>query len=55
MGNSGYVTWRLPLADGVHALSADQPIGAYIYGYDEYVSYGYPAGANVVVINPDGI
>lgn len=55
VGNSGYVTWRLPLADGVHALSADQPIGAYIYGYDEYVSYGYPAGANVVVINPGGI
>jgi hypothetical protein len=53
-GNSGYVVYRMSIADGVHTLDADLPVMAYVYGYDTDVSYGYPAGANVVVINPAG-
>lgn len=55
VGNSGWVTYRMPLEDGVHRVSSEQTLGAYVYGYDSYVSYGYPAGANVVIINTDGI
>jgi len=54
-GGSGYVVYRTAIADGVHTLDADYPVMAYVYGYDTDVSYGYPAGANVVVINPAGL
>jgi hypothetical protein len=53
-GSSGYVVYRLPIPDGVHSLTAAQPIMAYVYGYDMDVSYGYPAGASVLAINPWG-
>jgi hypothetical protein len=45
---------RFPIADGTHTLSADQPVGVYVYGYDQYVSYGYPAGLDLRPINPEG-
>jgi hypothetical protein len=54
-GASGYLVYRQVIADGVHTLSADKPVMAYVYGYDVDVSYGYPAGANVVAINPNGL
>ncbi len=54
-GASGYVVYRQAIADGVHTLTADKPVMAYVYGYDTDVSYGYPAGANVVAINPNGM
>ncbi len=40
--------------DGRHTLeSADgQPFGLVLYGWDRYVSYGYPGGTNVEIINP---
>jgi hypothetical protein len=34
------------LSDGVHHLSSDQPFGVTVYGYDQYVSYGYTGGVS---------
>jgi hypothetical protein len=44
VGSSGYSVQRVRLSDGVHVLSADQPVGLTVYGYDDDVSYGYPGG-----------
>ncbi len=38
---------RLPLQPGSHTLSADRRVGLEVYGWDFYVSYGYPGGMNV--------
>jgi hypothetical protein len=33
--------------DGVHVAQCVEPFGVIAYGYDQYVSYGYPAGLNL--------
>jgi len=43
-------TWRvarLKVTDGIHRLNATAPVGVTVYGYDDDVSYGYPAGLNL--------
>lgn len=40
---------RFPIGDGVHFILADQPVAIIVYGYDQYVSYGYPGGLNLDV------
>lgn len=42
-----WAVWRLIVSDGVHTARADEPFGVISYGYDQYVSYGYPAGLNL--------
>jgi hypothetical protein len=37
--------------DGVHRLTADLPVGLVVYGFDAYVSYGYPGGTDLALIN----
>jgi hypothetical protein len=39
--------------DGVHRLesSGGEPFGLVVWGWDSYVSYGYPGGTNVSLIN----
>lgn len=37
--------------DGVHRLSADSKVGLVVYGFDAYVSYGYPGGTDLALIN----
>ena len=44
---------RFPIGDGVHLLLADEPVGVMVYGYDSYVSYGYPGGLNLNVVDPE--
>ncbi len=39
--------WRVVVPDGVHVAQSAKPFGAIVYGYDRYVSYGYPAGLNL--------
>ena len=44
---------RFPIGDGVHLLVSDEPVGVIVYGYDSYVSYGYPGGLNHNVVDPE--
>jgi len=37
--------------DGVHYLVSDHKIGLVVYGFDAYVSYGYPGGTDLALIN----
>ncbi|MFH0901170.1 MAG: hypothetical protein V2A73_11130, partial [Pseudomonadota bacterium] len=41
--------------DGRHELESldGQAFGLVVFGLDRYVSYGYPGGTNLAVINPD--
>jgi hypothetical protein len=45
--SSSYRVARLPLADGEHTVTSDQKVGVIVYGYDKYVSYGYPGGLDL--------
>ncbi|MCA9677847.1 MAG: IgGFc-binding protein, partial [Myxococcales bacterium] len=61
-----YVAIRCPLSwagpdgdgnqdDGVHLLESvgGEPVGLIVWGWDSFVSYGYPGGTNVSPINLD--
>jgi hypothetical protein len=37
--------------DGVHRLISTHPVGVIVYGFDAYVSYGYPGGTDLELIN----
>jgi hypothetical protein len=43
-GPGGMGVYQLPIADGVHSVTADNPFGLTVYGYDCDVSYAYPGG-----------
>lgn len=47
IGSGEWAVWRLIIRDGVHTARSDEPFGVISYGYDQYVSYGYPAGLNL--------
>ena len=56
-GTLGYGVARMAVADGVHVLTGDLPFGVVVYGYDQYVSYGYPGGLDLKrldLIKPPG-
>jgi hypothetical protein len=36
--------------DGVHRVQADAPVGVIVYGFDNFVSYAYAAGTELVDI-----
>ncbi len=44
IGVSGYSGAKLPVASGTHNLAATLPFGCFVYGFDDYDSYGYPGG-----------
>jgi hypothetical protein len=39
-----YKVARLPISEGSHVLTSDRDCGVVVYGWDFYVSYGYPGG-----------
>jgi len=44
--NSNFYGLRLPITVGAHNINGDNiPFGAFIYGFGNFDSYGYPAGA----------
>ncbi|MBL6976071.1 MAG: IgGFc-binding protein [Deltaproteobacteria bacterium] len=47
VGTGKWGVYQLIVSDGVHTATSDQPFGVIAYGYDQYVSYGYPAGLNL--------
>ena len=44
---------RWQIGDGVHFIQSDKPVSVIVYGYDQYVSYGYPGGLNLNVVDPE--
>ncbi|MBU6159639.1 MAG: hypothetical protein KGO50_00850 [Myxococcales bacterium] len=47
LADSGLVIYRVPVDDGVHRVTATEPMGLYAYGYDCDVSYSYAGGLNL--------
>ncbi len=45
--SSEYRVATLLLSDGKHTLKSEQPFGVIAYGFDDYVSYGYPGGLDL--------
>ena len=45
---------RFAIGDGVHFVQAAEPVSVIVYGYDQYVSYGYPGGLNLDVDSETG-
>lgn len=45
--NGQWQVARLPIAQGAHRLKSNNPSGLIVYGWDNYVSYGYPGGAGI--------
>ncbi|MBM4319053.1 MAG: hypothetical protein FJ125_03625 [Deltaproteobacteria bacterium] len=58
-GDGDYAVARLPIEDGIHTFlsvpeegeAMGRPIGVIVYGYDQYVSYAYPGGLSLHLIN----
>ena len=48
-----YQIARFPIGDGMHFIQSDTPVSVIVYGYDQYVSYGYPGGLNLDVVDPE--
>lgn len=46
-----YIALRCELTDGVHYVTASEPVGVNVYGYYNVGSYGYAAGAELERIN----
>ena len=38
---------RVRIEDGEHRIEASEPVGVIVYGFDSYVSYGYPGGLDL--------
>lgn len=45
--SSSFRVARLLVTDGEHRISSDKPVGVIVYGFDDYVSYGYPGGLDL--------
>jgi hypothetical protein len=60
IGGTNLTSTSVLLEDGSHVLEASEPVGISVYGYGgpehlanvQNVSYGYPGGLNLNVINP---
>ena len=53
VGDGSWTVMRMPLASGSHRLNGDRPVGLTVYGWDRYVSYGYPGGMNTETLHVD--
>jgi hypothetical protein len=54
-GGGDWAVYRYELVnEGYHRMRAEAPFGVIVHGYDQYVSYGFPAGLDVKEINPRG-
>ncbi len=50
IGTSGFSGSQVPVSEGSHNLSGPLPFGIFVYGFDEYDSYGYPGGMNLSAV-----
>lgn len=47
VGTGEFGRARIEVGEGVIRLDGDQPFGVTVYGFGQYVSYGYPGGLNL--------
>lgn len=47
IGTGEFAVYRIIISDGTHVITSEKPIGIIVYGYDQYVSYGYPGGLDL--------
>jgi hypothetical protein len=45
-----YMTTIKAMTAGPHTLTSNERVGLLVYGWDSYVSYGYPGGMNVEIL-----
>ncbi|MGV3657784.1 MAG: MopE-related protein [Chitinophagaceae bacterium] len=51
IGSSGFSGAQLPVSLGTHNLtSGGFPFGVFVYGFDDYDSYGYPGGQSLSAV-----
>ncbi|MFN8103359.1 MAG: DUF5979 domain-containing protein [Acidimicrobiia bacterium] len=50
IGSSGFSGVQVPVDLGAHNLDGPLPFGAFMYGYADYDSYGYPGGLSLAPI-----
>ena len=53
ISGSGFGTADKHMNPGSHTLESDKPVGLYVYGWDSYVSYGYPGGMMLIKLAGD--
>jgi hypothetical protein len=52
VGSGTYSVYRHRiLQPGAHTVTASEPAGVIVYGYDQYVSYGYTGGLDLAKLN----
>lgn len=51
IGGTRFFYATLPVTDGVHTISAPEPIGIYVYGYGPANSYGYIGGMSFTLFD----
>ena len=49
VGGTGWEVGNVPVSEGVHQITGEQPFGLIAYGYANKVSYAYPGGLNGLV------
>jgi len=47
---TAWYRYHIDTTDGAHILSASKPVGLYVYGFSQYVSYAYTAGLDLADI-----
>jgi len=47
VGGGQFRVARIAVSDGVHRVTSSAKVGIIVYGWDQYVSYGYAGGMNV--------
>ncbi len=50
MGTDYLREW-IDMTTGAYTLTANKPVGLYVYGFSQYVSYAYTAGLDLTAIN----
>lgn len=54
IGSGAYSVYRQRIKDpGPHIITSSEPAGVIVYGYDQYVSYGYTGGLDLAEINSE--
>jgi len=44
IAGTGFAVARHPVNPGAHVVESDMPVGVTVFGYDDDISFGYPAG-----------